>query len=185
MMNIQEHRIKNVEIWYPTRISKILKVIKNVISLSGRQKKKRRYPYLTDFPKKWYPPNIGWNPIQLNMLFLAHPSNFVLALTRPTHFLFLHFLLLLLFLCWPPSPTFQGALNTPTELCPGACFSCLLAHVFSPAWFCIKPRSTVLHVVLFSKLRTMSIFFILEVLHELYSLALLRLSRFEIWTSQA
>jgi hypothetical protein len=37
MMNIQEHCIKNVKIWYPTMISEFLKVI-NVIYLSDRQK---------------------------------------------------------------------------------------------------------------------------------------------------
>ncbi len=87
-------------------------------------------------------------------------------------FFFSSFFVFLLFFCWPPSPTFEGVLNTSYRALSGACFSCLLAHVFSPAWFCIKPRSTVLHVLLFTNLRTMSIFFILEVLREWITLVL-------------
>ncbi len=88
-------------------------------------------------------------------------------------FFFSSFVVFLLFFCWPPSPTFEGVLNTPYRaLLSGACFSCLLAHIFSPAWFCIKPRSTVPHVLLFTNLRTMLIFFILEVLREWITLVL-------------
>jgi len=39
----------------------------------------------------------------------------------------------------------------PIELCPAHVFLVFLHMFFGLTWFCIKPRSTVLHVLLFSK----------------------------------
>jgi len=59
-------------------------------------------------------------------------------------------------------PQKRETLNTPIELCPGTHFL-VFSHIFlGPAWFCIKPRSIVLHFLFCNK--DLAMFFYLTII---------------------